>query len=785
MDPERIAHYQVVKKLGSGGMGEVYLAEDLKLHRRVAVKILSSQASESPERLRRFVREAHAASAVSHPHVAHIYEIGEDAGLHFIAMEYVEGEALDRRIAAGPLPTNEIIDIAIQIADALGEAHGRGVIHRDIKPSNIMITPRGQVKVLDFGLAKIDLRMETPEKGDTQLKTAPGTIMGTPYYMAPEQALGRDADPRTDLFSFGVVLYQMCTGRVPFAGATTAETLHRIVSAQPQPLARFNYELPVELERIVRKCLEKEPARRYQAARDVEIDLKNLQRDSTLQERERVGWSLTVSRFPRKTALGAALGGVLLLAIGFGYLRDRRGGPIDSLAVIPFESQPADPSFSYLADGLTETLTNRLSRLSSLRVIPTTTAFRYRNRSIDSQKIGDDLDVRAILTGRVVQRAGKFDIQAELIDTRSGAQIWGKQFSTSTSDLFGIQNDISQGVSTILGLRLTSLEERRLSERFTTSAEAYELYLKGRYYWNRRTGEGMRRAMDFFERAIEKDPRYALAYVGLADCYVTIGTRDAADPRLMFPRAKLAVAKALEIDDSLAEAHTTLGAIHGDYDWDSVAAESEFRTAISLNPKYATAHEWYALFLARRGRVREAVAEVSESEELDPFSVIIQTNAGLVLYLCRMDEKALEHARKAIRLGPDYYAGHVVAGLVLQQQGKLTEAIDSIAAAHRLSRGESTTVTASLAHAYAAANRTDEALNLLRQLETKKKNTFVSSADIALIYVGLARPDDALTWFERAYDEHSALLVYLKTEPRLAPIRNDIRLRALIAKIGL
>ena len=678
-----VAHYRIVSRLGAGGMGEVYLAQDTKLDRTVALKILPAAVAQDPDRMRRFVQEAKAASALSHPNVAHIYEIGEADGVSFLAMEYVEGQPLSRKIGGRPLEASEILEIDIQAADALDEAHSKGVTHRDIKPANIMITPRGQVKVLDFGLAKIT-RPGSSDETATEAMTAPGVILGTVQYMSPEQALGQPVDHRTDLFSLGAVLYEAATGRPRFSGTTPTETLSQVLHSQPEAIARLNYGISPELERIIRKCLEKDRERRYQSARELLVDLKNLKRDT--------GSAPAISASPRPRVsvpiLTVSAGLLIALAAIGAYLWLGRGKPIDSLAVLPFVNVSADPNTEYLSDGITENLINSLSQIPKLRVVPRGRVFRYKGRGIDTEKVGRELNVRAVLTGKVVQRGDNLNIQTELVDVAGDSQLWGRQYNRKFSEIISVQEEIAKEVSEKLRLRPTGEEQKRLTKRYTENAEAHQLYLKGRYYWNRRTTETLKRGAEYFQQAIDKDPGYALAWAGLADCFGLYGAFEVLPPRDAAPKAKEAAGKALAIDDTLAEPHAALGLVKATYDWDWSEAEREFKRAIELSPNYPNAHYNYGGRLVATGRLDEAIAESKRAQEADPLSLIAGAVAGRNFYFARRYGQAIEQLRKTLEMDPNFLRAHWFLARAYEQAARHQEALAECKKALSLSRGE-------------------------------------------------------------------------------------------------
>ena len=782
----QIGSYQVLSLLGAGGMGEVYRARDTKLDRIDALKVLPADVATDQGRMRRFIREARAASALKHPNVATIYEIGTSDGVNFIAMEYVEGETLAARINGRPLDPAEIVDIGIQIADALDEAHAAGITHRDIKPGNIMLTPRRQVKMLDFGLAKVT-RPEGQAMGSdvsTMSKTEAGVVLGTMPYMSPEQVLGREVDARSDIFSLGVVLYEMATGRLPFSGPGANEMMNGILRAQPEAIARFNYNVPPELERVVRKCLEKDRERRYQSARELLVDLRNLKResDSRVVSAEKMTQPQSVLR--RLVLVAVALTILALGAVAL-YLRIGSSAPIDSLAVLPFVNVSGDPNSEYLSDGIAESLINSLSQVPHLKVISLSSVLRYKGREIDPQSVGRDLGVRAVLVGRLVQRGDGLSISAELVDSRDKSHIWGEQYNRKFADVLKVQEELSREISEKLRLRLNGEEKQRLNKRFTVSSEAYQDYVHGRYYWNRRTIEGFKKAIDYFERAIEKDPTYALAYSGLADCYSTRGLREFdLPPREAFPRAKAAATKALEIDDTLAEAHTSFAFATWYYDWDWRVAETEFKRALQLNGNYPVAHQWYGSYLSSMGRHQEAIAEKKRAVELDPLSLVMNRSAGWTFYFARRYDEAIEQYRKTLELDPNFAVAHLWLGEAYKQKGMHQEAILELQRASVLS-GQDHAKLAALGHAYAFSGRRAEATMILEKLEEMSKRSYVPPYDFAVIFAGLGEKDKALEWLQKAHEDRSAYLVYLNVEPIWDSLRSDPRFIDLLRRMRL
>ena len=781
MIPETLSHYRVLEKLGAGAMGEVYLAKDTKLDRTVALKILPPEFAENPERLERFVREAKAASAIKHANVAHIYEIGEVDGVHFIAMEHVEGETLAARLSGKPLPTKDILDIGVQVADALDEAHGKRITHRDIKPGNLMLTDRGQIKMLDFGLAKMAAVSEQDSDAPTEAKTAAGIVMGTVQYMSPEQALGRDVDGRSDIFSLGVVLYELATGRLPFSGANATETLARITTSSPEAIARWNYDAPPELERIIRRCLEKDPEDRYQTAKDLLIELKHLKRDS--ESGAVVAAAPPPARHLPSPALatGALVLVVVAAAMGFVWLSGD-SEQIDSLAVLPFENGSADPDAEYFSDGVTESIISSLSQLPDVKVISRNSAFRYKGRTIDAEAVGRELDVEALVLGRIVQRGDELSVSAELVRTRDSGQIWGEQYQLRAADIFSIQEDIAREISDALRLQLTSEQEELLTKQFTTSSEAYEAYLKGRYHWNRRTEEGIRQAIVHFQEAIREDPSYALAYSGLADSYSLLGFYYES-PRTALPRARDAAERALELDDSLGEAHASLAWVKLFHDWDFAEAEREFLRAIELNPTYATAYQWYANYLAVTGRYDEGIEQIRLAAELDPLSRIINSNLGGQLGYAGHHEDGAEQIRKTLELDPSWALGHMRLGQNYELRGLFSEAIPHYEKMVELD--DTPHGLGHLGHAYAKSGRVDEAHAVLERLEELSNSRYVAPIERAYVYAGLGDLDKCFEWLEKAYDERSGNLLFARVWPIGKDIEQDPRFSDLMRRIGL
>jgi eukaryotic-like serine/threonine-protein kinase len=771
---ETISHYRIIKELGSGGIGEVYLAEDIRLGREVALKLLPASYQYDPDRRMKFMAEARATSALRSPHIAAIYDIGEHEEVIFIVMEYIEGELLSAKLGRGPLALRESIETAAQIADALSEAHDLGIIHCDIKSSNIIINDRGFVKILDFGIARIT---ESPaQSGDDRTKklgqqTAYGAVLGTVSYMSPEQAIGRGIDNRSDIFSLGVVLYEMLTARLPFEGETAVEVIDKIIHEEPVAVARLNYSVPPELERVVRKCLEKERDRRYQSTRELLTDLNNLKRDTDSGPRTSHGLN-------RHTQV---------------VRRPRSRKAIDSLAILPLINMSGDMDTEYLSDGITESLINNLSKIPKLRLMARSTVFRYKGRATqglqnvdgpDPIQVGLDLGVRAVFIGRVFRRDDSLIIKAELVDASDGSHLWGGQFSRPMKDIFAIEEEISQEITENLRLKLTGAQKKRLARRYTENTEAYQLYLKGRYHWNKRTQEGITKGIDFFQNAIDLDPNYALAYAGLADCYNLLASYSTMSPRTAFLRAKATVMKALKLDPNLAEANASLAHIRFWYEWDWIGAERDFKKALELNSGYGTAHLWYALYLISMERVDQAISEVKRAQELDPLSVVINLNVSRVFYFARAYDQAAEQCLKTVELYPNFFLAHRRLGQIYERQQMYAEAFAEFDKALALAENNSETMSVK-GYTLAAAGQMAEAEQALKELEELSKQIYVSPYSLSRVLFGLGRNDEAFEYLEKTYQERHGILVYLKVEPLFDNLRTDPRFISMLERMNL
>ena len=786
MIDQTVSHYKILEKLGEGGMGIVYKAHDTKLDRLVALKFLPHHLTANETERSRFLQEAKAAAALNHPNVCSIIDIQEHNGQQFIVMEYVDGVTLRSKLPFQDV--QQAIRSAIQIGEALTEAHTKGIVHRDVKSENIMVTGKNHVKVMDFGLAKL--------RGSLKLTRASSTV-GTLAYMAPEQIQGGEVDARSDIFSFGIVLFESLTGRTPFRGEHEAAMMYSIMNEEPESLLKHRNDLSPEFDRIIRRALEKDPEDRYQSVADMVSELRHEQKKSGRVIRPSIADAAPAHPFRaneqpvvitearvKKRAIVFVAAGVVLAAIAVSvYLLTDREQAIDSLAVLPFENVGGGQDLEYLSDGITESIINNLTRIQGLRVVPRSSAFRFKGKDVDLQEVSSKLNVRAILTGKIVHRGPALDVQVDLVDVKNESQLWGNRYQSDLRSLLSLQETITREVSSKLGTGLSGEENEKLSRQSTENTEAYNLYLQGRYYWNRRNAESLEKAIDYFRLAIERDPGYALAYVGLADCYALQMQYSGTPAAVALPRAQEATEKALRLDNTLAEAHTTLAFIHQSQ-WKFDAAEKEYKHSIELNPKYATTYHWYSLMLHYGGRSDEASSVIQRAYEIDPLSPIIILNVGLGFLFKGQYDEALAYFRKSNEIDPSFASAHFYSGATYFKMKDYGKAFPLLEKGLELS-GRSSESIAYLAYCYAKIGKRDKAFELLKENQARYNAGTGAAYNVARIYEGLGDREKVFEWLDRDYRDHSPWMVRLRAEIGWEDLRSDPRFLDLIKKVGV
>jgi len=734
---QTISHYKILSKLGEGGMGVVYKAEDLSLRRTVALKFLPANTARSDRAKARFRREARAAAALQHSNICTVYEVGEANEQPFIAMAYIEGVELGDEIEKGPLDPDRLIGIAVQIAEGLEEAHDKGVVHRDIKPANIMVTSRSQVVLMDFGLAQIS--------SAASKLTREGATVGTSFYMSPEQATGKQLDDRTDIWALGVVLYEMATGKLPFQGHYEQAVLYSILNDAQEPITA----VPPELERIVGKCLAKSANERYQSVTELLTDLKALKRRTESGDSAQPSAEKTDDR--------------------------------PSIAVLPFENRSRGDEDEYFSDGISEDITSALVKLARLRVAPRSQSFQFKGKRPTLEEVGRTLNVGHILEGSVRRSGDRIRINVELIAIDEGYEVWSERYDRVIEDIFDVQDEISQAIVEQLKIQLVGQETESLTARRTENLTAYNLCLRGRYSWYKRTAQGINKAMGYFEQALAEDPNYTLAHTGLADCYILSGFYGSMSVPELLPRAEVATRKALELDPDLAAGHASLGAIQALYHWEWNAAEREFLRAIELDPSYPLSHLWYAIFvLSAVGRTDEALAEWKRAADLDPITPIVNMGAGAVLLIQRRYDEAVVELRKLLDLDPNYFWFHHMLGRAYLQLGDYEKAIPALERGRTGPWGEG-----HLGYGYAVSGDADKARNLIVELRARPLPEHLLPYHLALIHLGLGEHEEGLHWLEQALEQRSAHLYWILVTPEVDSVRGDPGFQAILRRMNL
>jgi len=787
----RLGPYEILAPIGAGGMGEVYRAKDTRLEREVAIKVLPETTADSPLALSRFEREAKVIASLSHPNVLALHDFGHSGGIVYSVMELLDGETLRHRLLQETLASRKVIEVGIAVAEGMAAAHAKGIVHRDLKPENIFLTSDGRVKILDFGLARLEapgsMTAETsaPTTTPAPPSTEPGTLMGTAGYVSPEQVRGLAADARSDIFSFGCVLYEMVAGRRAFAAPTVGESMAAILRDTPPPPGAA----PPGLARVIERCLEKNPDERFQSARDLAFALKESIGGSAVPlaptpGRRRAKWPLTAAAI-----ILAAVG--VFLAVNVWGTRDRLfgrsggGGKIESLAVLPLDNLSKDPEQEFFADGMTEELITDLAQIRSLRVISRTSVMSYKGTKKRVPDIGRELNVDAVLEGSVQRSGSRVRITAQLVRASTDQHLWAKSYERELRDVLALQSEVAGAIAAEIGVTLTPQERSRLAANKAVNPEAYEAYLKGRYHLFGGNAADSQKSLEDFHRAAEIQPDFALAYAGIADAYNRLGSSaiSVLSPKEAFPKSKAAATRALELDPTLAEPYVPLAWSSFVFDRDWTTAESQYQKAIERNPNYSSARRSYAVFLARLGRFDEAIQEAKRGQEIDPLSLEANVNVGLVLHLARRDDDAISWFRRTLDMNPNFLRAHWLLGLTLMQKNRLEEAIAELQKAVELSGGG--VVLGSLGYAYAVAGRRAEALEVVDRLETNSKGHYLAPAAVSIVFAGLGDKDQAMSWLERANEERDPWATDIKVQPMFDSLRSDPRFQDLLRRVGL
>jgi len=777
-----ILHYNIIEKLGEGGMGVVYKADDTKLDRTVAIKFLPRSVAANPEERKRFVIEAKAAAALNHPNIATIHAIEESDDEMFIVMEYIEGQELKDIIKSEIPNPKSAIDYATRIAEGLQAAHEKGIIHRDIKSSNIMITSKGQVKIMDFGLAKV--------RGGAQV-TKVGTTIGTAAYMSPEQARSEQVDQRTDIWSFGVVLYEMLTGQLPFSGDYEAAVAYSILNEEPTQISVLKPDIPTAMIKIVDRSLEKNAAERYQSTAELLSDLNGLQAEQsssslkTQQQHSDPRRSFTISK--KNIIFISTIAVVVMMAVlSFWLFSPSKSNSIKnkSIAVLPFTDMSPEKNQEYFCDGLTEELINALTKINGIHVASRTSAFQFKDKELDIRTIGEKLNVSTVLEGSLRKSGQKLRITAQLINVEDGFHLWSETYEKEIEDIFAIQDQLSRSIVNALEVKLTSNNNEPIVKHSTTNIEAYNLYLQGRYYWIKRTKESLNTGLRFFQQAVELDPAYAAAYAGIADSYLSLADWSIVAPRDGFPKARTAALKALEIDNSLAEAQANIAYISFVYDWNWETAEKEFKRAIELNPNYAIAHMWYASYLSFMGRFEEGYQQINLAEKLDPLSLIIKAVKGDLLHIYGRNEEAIVQLNKTLEMDQDYYPALLFLQYTYEDEEMDQEAFTNWKKILVLQGATNEELSS-----FDAAFKSDGMVGVykwkIQQLNEQSNQQYVSPADFFEAYAAMGDIEMAFKWLEKAYQERTYTIPWLKYDPLTKKLRNDPRFNEYLKRVGL